>query len=249
MRRFAQILVIVSLLYGPAWVRAQAQEEYAAMMAVLKETTTDSRIKLGEEFVVKYPKSQYISYVRQRLVYDYNDKNNSSKVIEHGETLDLKDGVAASFLTHAYSVKKDDAKTIDAAQKANQTLAAQTEGVTDKQKNTLSQHNQYLIGNAYANMARRQTGPARSDLLAKARLALMSAIKLNPRDDTAHYELGLVLADMGEGPDAIDALAKAVVIGGPVQIMAQSELERIYVHYNKNKTGLDKVLAKARGAK
>jgi hypothetical protein len=32
-----------------------------------------------------------------------------------------------------------------------------------------------------------------------------------------------------------------------MKAVAEFDLERIYVHYNKSKAGLDKVLAKARG--
>ena len=254
MRKIFLICGFVFLLVGSGFVRAQQQEEYKALMLVLNEKSIDARVKLGEEFLQKSPSSAYVPNVRDRLVRDYNEKSNSAKVIEHGEPLDSKDGVILTFLADAYGDRKNDGKCIDTAQKAIQALngAQRPENIAERdwttQKNSLVAHNQYLIGTVYFSQARRKSGAEKTDLLAKSRQILMAAVKISPRDDRAYYQLGLTLADMGEGTDACDALAKAVVIGGSMKPLAESELERIYVHYNRSKVGLDKVLAKARAS-
>ncbi|MBI4456274.1 MAG: hypothetical protein HY644_10285 [Acidobacteria bacterium] len=246
-------LTFCGFVFTASLVLGQPQEEYAALLKVLKEPSIEARIQVGEEFLQKYPKSTYVPNVRQRLVYDYHEKNNAARVIEHGEQASsIKDAAMSTFLASAYAEKKNDAKSLEAAQTALQLLSSggKPEGLSEKQwaaqKNSLTAVNQYLIGTAYSHQGQRRTGDERNALLAKGRQALMAAVKLNPKYDFAYYQLGLTLADMGEGPDACAALAKAVVLGGSVKTYAQLDLERIYIHYNKSKLGLDKLLAKAK---
>ena len=255
-KTFAISSAICALCWGLALSVAQnPQDEYAELMKILKEPSIDMRLKSGEEFLQKFPKSEYVPNVRSQLVYDYNQKGNTTKVIEHGETATGEDGVLLTFLANAYSDKKNDGKTVETGQKAVEVLnkAAKPANVTDAQwapqKNTMLSVNQYLIGAAFANQAQRKTGDEKASLLAASRQALMAALKLNPRYDVAYYQLGLTLSDMGEGVDACEALAKAVVIGGPtVKPFAQRDLDRIYLYYNKSRVGLDNLLAKVKAS-
>ncbi|MBI2822141.1 MAG: hypothetical protein HYX74_07940 [Acidobacteria bacterium] len=241
------------LALGGGALLAQTQEEYDELLKITREPSVDARIKSGETFLEKYPKSPYVVNVRQQLAYAYNTKGNTGKVIEHGGQVEsVKDPFLQTFLANAYGERKNDAKTLAAAQEALELLAsgAKPENVPDNkwaaQKTTLLSTNQYLIGTAYSRQAQQKSGEEKMALLSKSRQALLAAVKLNPRYDVAHYQLGLTLSDMGEGDDACDALAKAVVLGGPAGLVARHDLERIYEHYNRSKLGLDKVLAKAK---
>ncbi|MBI3939396.1 MAG: hypothetical protein HY315_01050 [Acidobacteria bacterium] len=255
MKRFLTVGVTICWLVGLATLSAQTPEEYAALMKVLKEPAIDTRIKLGEELLQQSPKSAYVVNVRQQLIADYNSKGNYAKVVEHAEQLGAtKDPVMLTVLAAAYGERKNDVRSLETAQSALEGLnsGAKPENVPDAQwatqKNNLTGVNQFLIGTALLHLGQKKSGEEKAGMLAKARQALMASVRVNPRNDRAYYQLGLTLSEMGEGADACDALAKAVVLNGPIKAVAQYDLENIYTHYNKSKVGLDKVLEKARAA-
>lgn len=248
-RVFRNSLLLFYLIPATAVLFGQ-REEYDALIKIQQEPSIDARIQLGEEFLQKYPKSTYAGNVHQQLVYAYNQKKNPDKVIEHGDAASsIKDPIMSTFLASAYGDKGTNDKSLETAQAAIQLLNSPEapSSLSPEQKNQLLSVNQYLVGAAYYRQGREKKGDEKDALLMKAKESLETAVKSNPKNDVAYYQLGLTLAERSQGTAACEALAKAVVLEGPAKPYAQQDLEKIYMHYNnKSKRGLDKLLAKAK---
>jgi len=89
---------------------------------------------------------------------------------------------------------------------------------------------------------------SKSDIsLAKSLGYFTKAVEYQPRYDYAQFQLGVIYARRSEVDKAIDAFAKAHVIGGGFASMAKQNLEVVYKVKNKNSLdGIDQVLAKAK---
>ncbi len=92
-----------------------------------------------------------------------------------------------------------------------------------------------------------QTSSKAAISLAKALGYFTKAVEYQPRYDYAQFQLGVIYARRSEVDKAIDAFAKAEVIGGGFASMAKQNLEVVYKVKNKNSLdGIDQVLAKAK---
>ena len=92
-----------------------------------------------------------------------------------------------------------------------------------------------------------QTGSKSTVSLAKSLGYFSKAVEYQPRYDYAQFQLGVIYARRSEVDKAIDAFAKAHVIGGGFASMAKQNLEVVYKVKNKNSLdGIDQVLAKAK---
>ncbi|HEY3129342.1 MAG TPA: hypothetical protein VGL91_07785 [Acidobacteriota bacterium] len=254
-RLLRSLIAFVCLVFASAAASAQTERaEYDGLIKIQQEPSIDTRIQLGEDFLQKYPNSTYGPYVRQQLVYAYNQKKNPDKVIEHGEgAKSVKDVNVLTLLAIAYGDKKINDKSLQTAQAALEVLNGPEapSNLTPEQKNQSLSLNQYLVGTAYYRQAKENQGSEKNALLGKAKESLEAAIHSNPKNDFAYYQLGLTLAEMSQGTAACEALAKAVVLEGPAKPIAQQDLEKIYIYYNRKPKAaaakdLDKLLAKAK---
>lgn len=77
----------------------------------------------------------------------------------------------------------------------------------------------------------------------------LSVLKLNPKHDASHFGIGMSHWKLQQLEEAMDAFAKAVVIGQTRAAKAREYLEQIYKPRNNNSVeGLDARLEKARAA-
>jgi tetratricopeptide (TPR) repeat protein len=112
---------------------ADSSEEGLDYFAITQSRDPEERIKLIEEFLSAYPKSQRATQLHQMAAYHYQETNNLDKMIQHGDAVlavSQNDPTFLCTMALAYQAKDDYDKTISLAEGAlkilgNTTMPAQ----------------------------------------------------------------------------------------------------------------------------
>jgi tetratricopeptide (TPR) repeat protein len=225
--------------------------------SILSERNPTTKKQLIDEFVARYPDSEYTAYAYEQGVWLGRQTNNLEMMGSYGEkslALWPDNFVLLTELGNTYvqSKKLDQAET-----KALQALelidkAAKPEQTTDQQweqgKKAARATNFSTIG--YVHLYRSMADAAQEAKRREAQQALApfkKALDFNPSDDFSFYGLGLSYATLNDYTNAESCLAKAVALNGPVMNNATATLQEIYKRrHNNSLEGLDKVIAKAK---
>lgn len=256
----------------PQLGQAQTQEEYQAYDALTKATINEERIKLINTFLTTYPDSGLSVYVHQIAATTHQQMNNFDKLVEHGEkSLELlpDNMVLLTLLANAYAERNKPDKAVERAQKAI-ALAEKMEKpaqATDEQWKMWHQQKPQILATNYASMGvaylvkhqneksaanPAEEKPAGADAPVPASLQsaienLNKAVSLNPKDDFAHYRLGIAYTMANKAEAAINSYARAVALNGYVSGQAKEKLELVYkLTHNNSMDGLDAVVQKAK---
>ena len=110
--------------------------------------------------------------------------------------------------------------------------------------------NYAFMGSAYLSQYeadRRSASDHKASLnLDKAYLYSTQAVDLDPRSDFAQFQLGIVFCASNRAHEAVESLAKAVVLKGRFREIARENLESVYRLINGGSLeGLDALLEQA----
>lgn len=103
---------------------AQAQQEYTALQQINSTQDPKAKIPLIEDFLSKYPNSQYIPFVYQQGSFAYMQQNNFEKMSDYGEKAlaglpdDASKALLLTQLANAYAEKQMGDKAEEKAKKA-----------------------------------------------------------------------------------------------------------------------------------
>lgn len=258
--------VLAVVLLQLTWAVAQdaparkptSPEEYQEFIAVVQAPDPARKIELTEQFLTKYPESEYLARVHYYVTYAFSALAKPDKVIEHGAKgmAFQKDPNILSLMAIAYADQK---QNDEAFAMANEALAAadsfaKPENVTaedwDKRMKTLRGANLFLTGKIRFEQGRPEKDAAKKKgLMTEAKASLEKAIGNDPRMDLYYYYLGLISGELSQSQEALANLAKAVVLNGQYKQYAESDLDKFHAYYSRNKgtkKELDALKAKAK---
>ncbi|MGI8782411.1 MAG: hypothetical protein ACR2L2_02015 [Acidobacteriota bacterium] len=258
--------VLAVALLQLTWALAQdaparkptSPEEYQEFLAVAQAPDPARKIELTEQFLTKYPESEYLARVHYYVTYAFSALAKHDKVIEHGAKgmAFQKDPNILSLMADAYAGQK---KNDEAIAMASEALAAtdsfaRPENVTaedwDKRMKTLRGANLFLTGKIRFEQGRPEKDAAKKKgLMTEAKASLEKAIGNEPRMDLYYYYLGLVSGELSQSQEALAALAKAVVLNGQYKQYAEPDLDKFHAYYSRGKgtkKELDALKAKAK---
>ena len=197
-------------------------------------------VQLGEQLRAKAPNDAGLLVM---LAEAYEGAGNSAKVIELApkivELLGPQKGVYYAIKLGDHYAKQGD--TANAQRYYDMALEAYPssppQGWTQQQWNAVK----------ITGLGIRATAAWKAQNYRKVIETYDQVLKLDPKNDGAYMIKGLSHWRLQELDAAQDALAKAVVLGGPNSQKAREYLEQLYKPRNNNSLeGLDQVLAKAK---
>ena len=237
---------------------AEGVEESADYQSIVEAETSAQKVGLIEAFISKYPQSKRVSGLREQVTWLYWQLNRFDRVVEHGERI-----LAASpsnpqiltILTTAYHALNRTAQVIRRASGAVRSLrqlnrpAYFDQARWKSQIDDLMAQNYAFMGSAYLSQYetdRRSASNHKGLNLDKAYLYSNQAVDLDPRSDFAQFQLGIVFCASNRAHEAVESLAKAVVLKGRFMEVARENLESVYRLINGGSLeGLNDLLAQA----
>ena len=134
--------------------QAQAPEEVADYLKITQTQDPGQRVQLMEDFLKKYPESNYAPAFHQAATSLYQQLNNYEKMIEHGEKTLLSfpsNPAILSLLALAYTTGNEWDKAIDRASKAITLIDKLTVPANVDEARWKNERDQYLAMN-YASL-------------------------------------------------------------------------------------------------
>lgn len=265
-RAKGELLFLAVVLMQLTWALAQdaparkptSPEEYQEFIAVVQAPDPAKKIELTEQFLTKYPESEYLARVHYYVTYAFSALAKPDKVIEHGTKgmAFQKDPNILSLMASAFADQKqnDEATAMASEALAAADSFARPENVTaedwDKRMKTLRGANLFLTGKIRFEQGRPEKDAAKKKgLMTEAKASLEKAIANEPRMDLYYYYLGLISGELSLSQEALANLAKAVVLNGQYKQYAESDLDKFHAYYSRNKgtkKELDALKAKAK---
>lgn len=235
-------------------------QEEVDLLAIAGAEDSARRVGLIEAFLDRHPESERGRELRRQATWIYWQLNHFQKAIEHGETSlseSPSDPQILTILATAYHALDEPAKAIRRASRAVRSLRSlDRPGQMDRQRwqsriDGLMSQNYAYMGSAYLSQYeadRRDPSSTSAGLnLQKAHLYASRAVELAPRSDFAQFQLGIVFCARNQVVEAVDPLAKAVVLNGRFGEIARENLESVYRAINQGSLdGLDDLLAQAK---
>jgi hypothetical protein len=252
-------LMILGLPARPAAALSQPQDqskqpytipEYNAFQAARAETNPQARLKLLDDFVVKFPSSSLLQYVYQLYYQTYSDMKNYPKTMEYADKLlAMGDKVDAStqlgalqvrvqVFPLAYNAKAPDAndqltKERDAALLGLQLLKAYAKPanspLTDDQFAEQKKPGMvFFLGAAGFAQLQLKDYPG-------AIKSFKESLALNPSDAATSYRLGLAYLEM-KPPQSLDGfwqVARAINLKIPDDAKIKDYLRRQILAYEQ----------------
>lgn len=235
-------------------------QEEIDLLAIASAEDQARRVGLIEAFLARHPESERGRELRRQATWIYWQLNHFQKAIEHGE-VSLSDSPSdpqvLTMLTVAYHVLDEPAKAIRRASRAVRSLRGlERPGHMDPQRwqsriDGLMSQNYAYMGSSYLSQYeadRRDPSNRNAGLnLQKAHLYSSRAVELAPRSDFAQFQLGIVFCAKNQVVEAIEPLAKAVVLNGRFGEIARENLEAVYRAIHQGSLdGLEDLLAQAK---
>ena len=235
-------------------------QEEVDMLAIASTEDQARRVSLIEAFLARHPESERGRELRRQATWIYWQLNHFQKAIEHGE-VSLSDSPSdpqvLTILTTAYHALDEPAKAIRRASRAVRSLRGlERPGHMDAQHwqsriDALMSQNYAYMGSAYLSQyeadRRDPANPNAGPNLQKAHLYSSRAVELAPRSDFAQFQLGIVYCARNQVVEAIEPLAKAVVLNGRFGEIARENLELVYRAIHQGSLdGLEDLLAEAK---
>ena len=235
-------------------------QEEVDMLAIAGTEDQARRVGLIEAFLVRHPESERGRELRRQATWIYWQLNHFPKAIEHGEASlsDFpSDPQVLTILTTAYHAMDKPAKAIRRASRAVRSLRGlERPGHMDKVRwqsriDALMSQNYAYMGSSYLSQyeaGRNNSSDRDAGLnLQKAHLYSSRAVELAPRSDFAQFQLGIVFCASNQVVEAIEPLAKAVVLNGRFGQIARENLELVYRAIHQGSLdGLEDLLAQAK---
>ena len=216
-------------------------QEEIDLLAISGAEEPARRVGLIEGFLARHPESERGRELRRQATWIYWQLNHFQKAIEHGEVSlsDFpSDPQVLTILTTAYHALDEPAKAIRRASRAVRSLRGlERPGHMDQEQwqsrvDGLMSQNYAYMGSAYLSQyeaGRRDPSNPNAGLnLRKAHLYSSRAVELAPRSDFAQFQLGIVFCARNQVVEAIEPLAKAVVLDGRFAEIARENLELVY---------------------
>ena len=236
-----------------------AQEE-VDLMAIAGAEDPARQVGLIEAFLARHRESERGRELRRQATWLYWQLNHFQKAIEHGETSlseSPSDPQILTILATAYHALDEPAKAIRRASRAVRNLRGlERPGHMDQERwqsriDGLMSQNYAYMGSSYLSQYeadRRDASNRNAGLnLQKAHLYSSRAVELAPRSDFAQFQLGIVFCARNQVVEAIEPLAKAVVLNGRFGEIARENLELVYRAIHQGSLdGLEDLLAQAR---
>ena len=235
-------------------------QEEVDMLAIAGAEDSARRVGLIEAFLARHPESERVRELRRQATWIYWQLNHFPKAIEHGEASlsdSPSDPQVLTILTTAYHALDEPAKAIRRASRAVRSLKGlERPGHMDAQQwqsridGLMSQNYAYMGSSYLSQYEADRRDPANPDAglnLQKAHLYSSRAVELAPRSDFAQFQLGIVFCAGNQILEAIEPLAKAVVLNGRFGQIARENLEAVYRAIHQGSLdGLEDLLAQAR---
>ena len=236
-----------------------AQEE-VDLLAIAGTEDQARRVGLIEAFLARHPESERVRELRRQATWIYWQLNHFPKAIEHGETSlseSPSDPQILTILATAYHALDEPDKAIRRASRAVRSLRSldrpdqmDSRSWQSRIEGLMSQNYAYM-GSAYLSQyeadRRDPSNPNAGLNLQKAHLYSSRAVELAPRSDFAQFQLGIVFCASNQVVEAIEPLAKAVVLNGRFGQIARENLELVYRAINQGSLdGLEDLLAQAK---
>ncbi len=235
-------------------------QEEVELLAIAGTEDQVRRVGLIEAFLARHPESERGRELRRQATWIYWKLNHFQKAIEHGETSlseSPSDPQVLTMLTVAYHALDEPAKAIRRASRAVRSLRSlDRPEQLDPQRwqsriDGLMSHNYAYMGSSYLSQyeadRRDPSNPDAGLSLQKAHLYSSRAVELAPRSDFAQFQLGIVFCARNQVVEAIEPLAKAVVLNGRFGEIARENLELVYRAIHQGSLdGLEDLLAQAK---
>ena len=235
-------------------------QEEVDMLAIAGAENSARRVGLIEAFLARHPESERRRDLRRQATWLFWQLNHFPKTIEHGEASlsdSPSDPQVLTILATAYHALDEPAKAIRRASRAVRSLRGlERPGHMDQEQwqsrvDGLMSQNYAYMGSAYLSQyeaGRRDPSNPNAGLnLRKAHLYSSRAVELAPRSDFAQFQLGIVFCARNQVVEAIEPLAKAVVLDGRFAEIARENLELVYRAIHQGSLdGLEDLLAQAR---
>ncbi len=265
-------IALAATFFGSQPARGQAAQpqwkdraEFDLYDAITKEAQPAKRIELLNQWKEKYPQSEFVNVRLQVFAATYQQAGNCPEAINASNELLGKDANNLNALniimTCIYTMQGPNADQLASAQKAAaQTLAnlntlfdnsKKPANVTDDQwkqaRDGIAQLGQNTLG--YVAMQQKNH--------AKAEEEFTKSLKANPNQGQVSYWLGteiLAQKDPAKQSPALWQFARAAAYDGPGALPAanrtgvRSYLEKAYVSYHGDKSGLDDLLNQAKAS-
>lgn len=236
------------------------QDEAYLKITQLKDPSKQA--PLIEAFLRDYPGSKHLAGLHRLATLVFLQLRDHQKLVEHGETALRLSPVQPEILrvlAKAYQAAGELDKAVDRAFRALSTIKEKSKPAALDESRWRSQLHLFFADN-YACLGsvffekyeteRRQSSASHREMalhLEKAADYLGKAVAFDPRSGFAQFHLGLVFAAQNLLDEAMDSLAKAVVLKGAFVDIARENLEAIYKAIHRNSLdGLDEVIDKAR---
>lgn len=209
-------------------VENQSKNNQAIANSTNANPTNQSDIKAVEDTteVLNYENAE-VALEAGKKFFDRNEDEKAVRAFEQAVKLDPNLADAHFRLAVAYDLFEESEKAQKSYLQAVKIYQKQTI------KNPKDAHAFFYLGRAYDKTGDEQ----------KAQKALQQAVKLQPEDGEYHYELGTVLIELAQYPEALKELKKAIEID-PENARAQTALEkaeagnkRVQSARNQNKNG------------
>ena len=235
-------------------------QEEVDLLAIAGTEDSARRVGLIEAFLTRHPGSERRRDLRRQATWLFWQLNHFRKAIEHGEASlsdSPSDPQVLTILATAYHALDEPAKAIRRASRAVRSLRdlerpdhMDAQNWQSRIDGLMSQNYAYM-GSAYLSQheaGRRDPANPNAGLnLQKAHLYSSRAVELAPRSDFAQFQLGIVFCARNQVVEAIEPLAKAVVLNGRFGEIARENLELVYRAIHQGSLdGLEDLLAQAR---
>lgn len=235
-------------------------QEEVDMLAIASTEDQARRVGLIEAFLARHPESERRRDLRRQATWLFWQLNHFPKTIEHGEASlsdSPSDPQVLTILATAYHALDEPAKAIRRASRAVRSLRdLERPGHMEAQHwqsriDGLMSQNYAYMGSAYLSQyeadRRDPSNPNTGLNLRKAHLYSSRAVELAPRSDFAQFQLGIVFCARNQVVEAIEPLAKAVVLNGRFAEIARENLESVYRAIHQGSLdGLEDLLAHAK---
>jgi len=230
--------------------RAGTQEELEAWQTVNQAADLTEKASLANRFLESYPDSGLTPFAHQVIAQHAYQQNNIEEFISHAEVALEEIPQNPDLLTPLAFVYAEQGKSEEAILKAKQSLEALDR--IEKPLNIPAQpwvsqvfrmkaDSYYALGRAYLSRldnlesAQKQ---AQDPNLQLAIQHLTEALTYDPTHDYSQFRLGFAYTKANQAEPAMNAYARAAIIGGAAANPARKQLEAIHSFVREHAPGL-----------
>ena len=222
----------------------EPESEWEAWQVLEEAGSVENKIRMGQDFLQRYPESELTNRVRKVLALAYRESDNYERFVSYAEASLREDPDDPELLAALAIVFVERGVIEHAIDRAKRVLVGEGKETANQLPEWRTERDaNYALGFAYLRKAE-SSQEDRDALLENSVKHLLEAIRIDPGFGMAHFRLGHAYSKMNDVEKGAAYLARAVAAGDVED--ARSALEDLYPLIHGNTEGLEEFVEQQR---